>query len=698
MRLFINYADSDQQIVSEIGRTLEKAGHQVWIDTPQPGVTRDWQATIMRNVLEQCNAVINVVSRNATKTKHWENVIDWAVVNGMPIVNVLVESINLPNIIRSFPTIVITNNIDGKNSEQLLNSIAQIEQNGSEQTRRASPIAMNDLPDGDDHLGFKDYAIAFAQMAMNPQVTPPLTVGIYGAWGTGKTFLLHQIERELQRMMDHHEEAIRRQRGQYSDNVPMRVLSVEFDAWAYNASDILWANLVQIIFKKIEDQFKGFEKIRFVISRNLAREWRRLIRQVVYILVLLAAVGVALYVILTQIQADFLADTLALLGLPVFVVLLRDLARVIATPQSRQMATLISSSTRSYRDRRFITSILSERDRERNTMARIYEDMHKMVDALPPNTRIAVFIDDLDRCKPDRVIEVLEAINLLLAFKQFVVFMAIDTRVVAAIIEANYENTLIKAGISGYEYLDKIVQLPFNVPKARPRDLYNYLNTLIQAPTQEQAITTGIFRVPLLNRIGDVIRRDDDTEDDDDGIFVGATAVDIDFAKLNAPNDNDVRDEDLVLQPFTYAERNAFRSFSRYMDPTPRHIKRLVNVYRLVRTVASRQDPPLSQISPPKVILWLLLSQQWPYATAMILDALRRLEGKETNLERLYELVADTLDQDARHRKLDYDNFVLDELIQHYGKHISGEDIEALQILTLNFHPALVNEIRAYIE
>lgn len=702
MRVFINYADSDQRIVNEIGRVLEKAGHQVWIDTPQPGVTREWQASVMRGILEQCDAVVNIVSNNATRTKHWETVIDWSVVNGMPIVNVLAENTNLPPMIRSFPTIPALRGLNRQVSERLLNTILNLEQRDAPSAGNGkTTIAFNDLPNGDDYLGFKDYAVAFAQMSINPQVTPPLTVGIYGAWGTGKTFLLHQIEREIGRLMSHHEERIRKQRGQYSDNVPMRMLTVTFDAWAYNSNDLLWASLVQIIFKKIEDQFNGAEKIQFIFARNLAREWRRLLRQLVYIVIMLAAVGAVLYLIFTQIEADFLTDFLALLGLPVAVVIVRDLTRILATPASSQMASMVSNSTRTYRDRRFIASILSDRDRGRDSMAQVYTDMRKMLDALPENTRIAVFIDDLDRCSPDRVIEVLEAINLLLAFKQFVVFMAVDTRVVASIVEANYENTLAKAGISGYEYLDKIVQLPFNVPKARPRDLYAYLNTLIQAPADETSTNTGSFRIPLINRINELPLIGNDEDDDgneSDGQFLGATAVDIDFAHLDPDDEKDVRETDLTMVPFNYAERNAFRSFSRFMDPTPRRIKRLVNVYRLVRTVASRQEPPLSEMTPPKLLLWLLLSQQWPYATAMILDALRRLEGKETDLESLYELVADTLDQDSRHRKLDYDNFVLDELIEHYGKHVSGEDIESLQILTLNFHPALVTEIRAYAE
>ena len=41
--------------------------------------------------------------------------------------------------------------------------------------------------------------------------------------------------------------------------------------------------------------------------------------------------------------------------------------------------------------------------------------------------RIILYIDDLDRCDPERVIDVLQAVHLLLAFPLFVVVVAVDS-------------------------------------------------------------------------------------------------------------------------------------------------------------------------------------------------------------------------------------------------------------------------------
>ena len=45
-----------------------------------------------------------------------------------------------------------------------------------------------------------------------------------------------------------------------------------------------------------------------------------------------------------------------------------------------------------------------------------------------PIERIVLYIDDLDRCPPERVVEVLQAVHLLLAFELFVVVVAVDAR------------------------------------------------------------------------------------------------------------------------------------------------------------------------------------------------------------------------------------------------------------------------------
>ena len=56
----------------------------------------------------------------------------------------------------------------------------------------------------------------------------------------------------------------------------------------------------------------------------------------------------------------------------------------------------------------------------------------------PPLERIVLYIDDLDRCPPRRVVEVLEAVHLMLALDLFVVVVAVDARWLIRSMEYHY--------------------------------------------------------------------------------------------------------------------------------------------------------------------------------------------------------------------------------------------------------------------
>lgn len=63
-------------------------------------------------------------------------------------------------------------------------------------------------------------------------------------------------------------------------------------------------------------------------------------------------------------------------------------------------------------------------------------------DTLPSIDRIILYVDDLDRCPPRRVVEMLEAIHLLLAVPLFVVVVAVDPRWLLRAIAAHYRDLL----------------------------------------------------------------------------------------------------------------------------------------------------------------------------------------------------------------------------------------------------------------
>lgn len=138
-------------------------------------------------------------------------------------------------------------------------------------------------------------------------------------------------------------------------------------------------------------------------------------------------------------------------------------------------------------------------------MTRIREDFEQMAtllaeadgddeagDTLPRIDRIIIYVDDLDRCPPRRVVEMLEAIHLLLAVELFVVVVAVDPRWLLRAVASHYRELLDAPGASTTgqdddelwqsspaQYLEKIFQVVLTLP---PMDVTGYqrlLRTLV---------------------------------------------------------------------------------------------------------------------------------------------------------------------------------------------------------------------------
>lgn len=84
-----------------------------------------------------------------------------------------------------------------------------------------------DSPTTNDLLGFKRFAEPIAWRIANATAKgTPLTIGVYGEWGSGKTSFLKMID-ELLRKQD--------------------IYPVWFNAWKYDQEDNLWSALIQTI-------------------------------------------------------------------------------------------------------------------------------------------------------------------------------------------------------------------------------------------------------------------------------------------------------------------------------------------------------------------------------------------------------------------------------------------------------------------
>ncbi|MEE9605767.1 MAG: P-loop NTPase fold protein, partial [Candidatus Scalindua sp.] len=99
-----------------------------------------------------------------------------------------------------------------------------------------------------------------------------------------------------------------------------------------------------------------------------------------------------------------------------------------------------------------------------------YEMAHELESAIDTESiRIVVFIDDLDRCLPDRAVECLKVIKLFLDIEGYLFILGIDRDVVGKD----------SFGIYPEDYLDKMIQFPLELPAIEPGRKRRFIESLL---------------------------------------------------------------------------------------------------------------------------------------------------------------------------------------------------------------------------
>ena len=197
---------------------------------------------------------------------------------------------------------------------------------------------------------------------------------------------------------------------------------------------------------------------------------------------------------------------------------------------------------------------------------------------VPEVERIVLFVDDLDRCPHDKVVEVLQAVHLLMAFKLFVVVVGVDSRWLERSLRAHYKNLLEEPA----SYLEKIFQIPFMLQQMTPdryRDLVDGLTTPPSQPSEHPDPTSA----RSTERTDDI--RSGPTDSETTPAPEAVKLVPAELAPLPRP-------EALLI---SNAERELLGQVGAIV-PTPRAAKRLVNIYRMLRV--SVQDDELEAFLP----------------------------------------------------------------------------------------------------
>ncbi|MGW5649098.1 P-loop NTPase fold protein [Saccharopolyspora sp. NPDC003752] len=477
----------------------------------------------------------------------------------------------------------------------------------------------SDQESDEDLLDFADDVRGLAELVLDRETRPPLAIALLGRWGSGKSSFLRQLEKNVERL------AKEAGRNPARSVFATAVRQVRFDAWHYN-DDHLWVGIVEHLFAALAEPVPPDaddvraerttlrKELHFLeeladpeagLGRRLRARMRLWWAKLVLRRARLAwAAGIALLLAAATGLVVWLTGGAAWAWLVGSVSTVLPIIELITTtwPTARRLTAGGSPNLDSrVRDTKMqlakldaaqeLALVIEEAraggyEQYRGLFGRAHADLRRLSESAekafaewdqadeqqraasagsPPLERVILHIDDLDRCSPRKVVDVLAAVHMLLALRLFVVVVAVDPRWLRRCLE-QYHSELFggradgEDGATPLDYLDKIFQVVFGL-RPMGTEAERFVEALV--PT-ESALPAA--PAPDAPRSG--------------GASPEMSAPDRARLAEPRPQSPDPQPEKLWLQ----TDELEFIQRLRPLLVTPRAVKRFVNLYRLVRT------------------------------------------------------------------------------------------------------------------
>jgi hypothetical protein len=248
-------------------------------------------------------------------------------------------------------------------------------------------------------------------------------------------------------------------------------------------------------------------------------------------------------------------------------------------------------------------------------------------------SRVVLFVDDLDRCPPRRVVEVLQAVHLLLSFPVFAVVVAVDPRWLSRSLQKEYSGLIGARGSydgasTAQDYLEKIFQIPYRVapldPHSRALFMSGLVSRLVSEPTRNGPVTpTNIGQIPQGSQAPPLPSGDGDLAPDlDDAAESAAPKPPPPTAdEANRKHETDDGTSEVDLNPSSLQldddEVRFLGELLPILDSSPRGLKRYINIYRLIKAVVGEPSPSRTGKAQHRMFLLAVLTS-FPYGSDVI--------------------------------------------------------------------------------
>lgn len=287
----------------------------------------------------------------------------------------------------------------------------------------------------EDLLGFRVHSELICDLIRNENLLP-LTIGLFGDWGSGKSSLLKIIEEQLK-----------------DDE---NTLVLYYNGWVFEGYDDAKAALLESIVKGFEES-KGFGKKVTGKAKELYKSinWMRVL-------------GFSLKNIVVPGTAALMTQGVSLIPL-----LVSKFQGMDPEELGKQLTGDEAVET--------LNSFIKKEDGPEMLIREFRSQFAELINESGVE-KLIVLIDDLDRCTPDRIVENLEAIKLFLNVEKTAFVIGADPRIVRHAIQYRYQTDTANLGEDSRivdDYLEKLIQVPYYVPKLSSSEVETYLSLLI---------------------------------------------------------------------------------------------------------------------------------------------------------------------------------------------------------------------------
>lgn len=302
----------------------------------------------------------------------------------------------------------------------------------------------SDIETDKDLLGFSIHASLIKDVVTNTK-NLPITVGLYGDWGSGKSSVLKIIENQLK-----------------DDN---DVIVIYFDGWTFESFDDAKLALIQGIVDELNKSEKFFEKAKDKVE-DIKSAFSKLKSSINWMRILKVTAKSAIPILSASMTG----------GLSVIPLLISAFQE-----HKGDLENLLTGEKAD----RFLKEALKT-DNEDNKYAAVREFRKDFENLIKKSLyeKVVILIDDLDRCLPRHIIDNLEAIKLFLNVPGTAFVIAADEHIVSNAIKSEYQSLFNPQSQDGKEhnigeaYMEKFIQLPYRLPSLSNKEVETYVNLL----------------------------------------------------------------------------------------------------------------------------------------------------------------------------------------------------------------------------